>query len=63
MIVKEYRIKNNLTQKELASLVNVTRSQVSKIETGATKPSVGVAQKMGEVLGFDWVKIFTHKGE
>ena len=38
-ILKKLREKNNLTQEEMASRVNVTRQAVSRWETGETQPN------------------------
>ena len=38
-ILKKLREKNNLTQEEMASRVNVTRPAVSRWETGETQPN------------------------
>ncbi|MBO4404149.1 MAG: helix-turn-helix domain-containing protein [Treponema sp.] len=38
-ILKNLRLKNNLTQEEMASRVNVTRQAVSRWETGETQPN------------------------
>ncbi|MDI9493929.1 MAG: helix-turn-helix transcriptional regulator [Bacillota bacterium] len=63
MIVKEYRIEKNITQEKLAELTGVTRSYISKIETGVAKPSVPVARRIGKVLKFDWTKFFPDDSE
>ena len=38
-ILKQLREKNNLTQEEMAVLVNITRQAVSRWETGETQPN------------------------
>ena len=40
-----------MSQSELAALVGVSASQISKIEVGETAPSFGVAVRIGRVLG------------
>lgn len=56
--LKEERIKNNLTQDQLASKVDVVRQTISEIECGRNKPSVELAKKIGEVLNIDWTNFF-----
>lgn len=58
MNIKLEREKKLLTQQQLADLVGVDRTLISKIENGAATPSVTTAKKIAAVLGFDWVKFF-----
>lgn len=44
------RKSKNLTQKELASLLNVTDKAVSKWETGSNLPDISMFVKLAEVL-------------
>jgi len=57
-LLKIQRKKRGLTQQQLAELVGVDRTLISKIESGAATPSVTTAKKIAAVLGFDWVKFF-----
>lgn len=58
MDLKEKRIEKRLTQQQLADKIGVDRTLVSKIECGASSPSVTVAKKIASVLGFDWTRFF-----
>jgi len=58
MELKIKRKKKLLTQQQLAELVGVDRTLISKIESGAVTPSVTTAKKIAAVLGFDWVRFF-----
>ena len=58
MELKIKRKKKLLTQQQLAELVGVDRTLISKIESGAATPSVTTAKKIAAVLGFDWVRFF-----
>jgi putative transcriptional regulator len=58
MELKIKREKKLLTQQQLAELVGVDRTLISKIESGAATPSVTTAKKIAAVLGFDWVRFF-----
>ena len=62
MNIKLEREKKLLTQQQLADLVGVDRTLISKIENGAATPSVTTAKKIAAVLGFDWVKFFEDDG-
>ena len=49
--VKEERMKKQLTQSELADLVNVSRQTIFSIEINKYTPSVLLAMKLAKVLG------------
>jgi len=49
--IKEERTKKQLTQVELAEMVNVSRQTIISIETGRYTPSVTLAIKLAVVLG------------
>ena len=50
-----------MTQKQLADICGVTRTHITNLETGAFSPSVDVAKKIGQALGFDWAEVFDHE--
>lgn len=56
--LKVERAKKDLTQGQLAEKAGVVRQTISNIECGLTKPSVGLAKKLGEILGIDWTNFF-----
>lgn len=45
-------------RRELSEKINVHESYIGKLENGLRNPSVRIAKKLGEVLGFDWTKFF-----
>jgi putative transcriptional regulator len=49
--IKEERLKKQLTQTELADLVNVSRQTICSIEINKYNPSVILAMKLAKVLG------------
>lgn len=49
--IKEERLKKQLTQTELANLVNVSRQTIFSIEINKYNPSVILAMKLAKVLG------------
>lgn len=49
--IKEERLRKNMTQTELAEMVNVSRQTIFSIETNKYIPSVLLALKIAKVLG------------
>lgn len=56
-LMKEKREEANLTQEQLASMIGINRTTITKIENGS-RPSVDNAQKIAKILGFDWTEFF-----
>ncbi|MDU5418110.1 helix-turn-helix transcriptional regulator [Peptoniphilus harei] len=56
--VKDKRIEKNLTQLELANIVGVTPKYIGFIENGERNPSLQVAQKIANALGYGIDDIF-----
>lgn len=46
------------TQEALAYIVKCSQSTLANIENGKRLPSVKLAKKIAEVLGFHWSKFF-----
>jgi len=63
MDFKQAREKKLLTQQQLAELVGVDRTLISKIESGVSTPSVATAKKIAAVLGFPWTRFFEDEPE
>lgn len=66
--VKYYRVKNGLTQKELAARLqtcgcDITETMVGHIETGYRSASVFEIDKLAEVLNVDYNTLFAQDGE
>jgi transcriptional regulator with XRE-family HTH domain len=66
----EKRKHKQLTMLEMAEMANISESYYCLIESGARKPSTGVAKRIASALDFDWVRfyddssdIMTEKGE
>lgn len=49
--LKYYRLKNNMTKKELAEKVNVAPMTISNYENGKRKPSMEILKSLASVLG------------
>jgi len=45
------RIKNGMTQKELAQRLHTKQSVISRLESGNTNPSLGFLEKIASVMG------------
>lgn len=48
--LKRLRLKNNLSQEQLALKINVCRSSIAQYESGKIKPSLEIVLKIREVL-------------
>ena len=56
--VKEFRIKNGLTQEELADRVGVRRETIVFLEQGKYNPSLGLALSIAKELKTPVTKLF-----
>lgn len=54
-LIKDKRLKFNLTQKELASKLNEKEAFISKIEAGNIKPNLELARKIGRFFNIKLV--------
>lgn len=61
--LQKIRQETGLTQEQLAEKVGVIRQTISNIECGISKPSVGLAKAISEVLKINWVDFFTEEEE
>lgn len=59
--IKEYRAKYDLTQKELADLVDVRRETIVHLEQGKYNPSLKLAMDIAEELNASVEKLFEFK--
>lgn len=58
MKIFEFRVKNNLTQKQLAEKLGITQSMVSKLESGQYNPTVEQLWRISKKLGWNFKIIF-----
>lgn len=56
--IKEYRIKNNIKQSELADMVGVRRETIIRLEKGQYNPSLKLAVDISKVFGAPVEDIF-----
>jgi putative transcriptional regulator len=59
--IKDYRSIRNLTQKQLAYLVNVRRETIIYLEQGKYMPSLELAHKVAKALKTKIDKLFIFK--
>ncbi len=50
----EYRFENNLKQKDLASILEVSQAMVSKLESGEYNPTVELLWKISKKIDFEF---------
>ena len=48
----------SMSEKQVADLVGISQPAYHTIETGDRNPSVPTAQKIAQVLGFDWTLFY-----
>ncbi len=51
--LKKYRLMNNLSQEELASKLDIARSNISKYEKGDLEPTISIILKLAEIFKVD----------
>lgn len=61
--IKELRLKNNLTQEELANRCELTKGYISQLENNLTSPSISTLTDILEVLGIHIADFFKENYE
>ncbi|WP_311537788.1 helix-turn-helix transcriptional regulator [uncultured Anaerococcus sp.] len=56
--IKELRIKNNLSQKEMGKIIGVNGRAIGNYERGIRALSVDKAKKLGEYFKFNWWELY-----
>jgi putative transcriptional regulator len=59
--IKEYRAKMDLTQKELAELVDVRRETIVHLEQGKYNPSLKLAMDISKALNTSIEELFKYE--
>lgn len=59
--IKDIRIKNNLTQTEFADRLSISRSALTQLEAGNSKPSFEVLRILAESFDVDVARFFPRK--
>lgn len=50
-LIRESRIKNGMTQRQLADAINVSVRTINSVENGQYRPSLMLAYKIAEIFG------------
>lgn len=58
MVIKKYRLYNELTQQQLADLLGVSRNTVIGWERNTARPDVETIQELARVLGIPLYELF-----
>ena len=61
--LKVFRIKNNLSQEDMAKKLGISKVYYCRIETGVNDPSFGLLEKFGEIFNYDDVWFLFKKSE
>lgn len=58
--IKQYRLENNLTQKELANMIEISREYVSDVESDSRNKHITISLlgRIAEVLNVDIINFF-----
>ena len=56
--LKDIRIVSNVTFNEIVEKCEITKGYYNMIEAGTRNPSVPLAQRIAELLSFDWTLFF-----
>ena len=59
-VIRELRLKDNLTIAEVAAQAGISRGMVSKIENGQVSTSLGTLSKIAQALGVSLAHLFRH---
>lgn len=57
--IKEYRVKFNMSQSELAELTDVRRETIVRLERGQYNPSLKLAMDIAEIFGTTVEELFS----
>lgn len=61
--LKIFRIKNDLTQEEMAEKLGISKSHYTAVELGKVDPSVALLEKFSKVFNHDDIWQLFKKGE
>ena len=60
--LQNLRNEKNMTHADVATNSNIKRPYYTMIENGTRSPSVKVAKRIANVLGFNWTIFFENQG-
>lgn len=61
--LERIRKDKNMTHEQVAARAGITRHYYTMIANGNRRPSVEVAKRIANVLGFDWTRFFEADGD
>lgn len=56
-------IRGQRSQQAVAHEIGIAQSTYASIEVGSRNPSVPMAKRIADVLGFDWTRFYEEPGE
>ncbi|EAD1138756.1 XRE family transcriptional regulator [Listeria monocytogenes] len=59
--LQEIRNKKNISQRDIANKVGISRVTYTSYELGSRNPSVDVAKRIADELGFNWTLFFDNE--
>lgn len=59
--LQKYRESKNMTHEAVAEAASIKRAYYTMIENGTRNPSVAVAKRIGNALGFRWIIFFEER--
>jgi len=59
--IKELRVKNDISQEQLALLASIDRTYIASVENGHRNISIVNIQKISKALGISLKEFFNHK--
>ena len=62
-IMVQKRKERKLTQTELGQMVGCSQRAIAGYELGERRPSVPMAQRIGQALGFSWTRFYEGGGK
>lgn len=62
-LIKDKRLKRNLTQEEMAKMLSISRSSYTAYEIGLRKPSIEMAYKIANILKIPKAKMLEEFGK
>lgn len=61
--LERIRKDKNMTHDQVATRAGISRHYYTMIANGNRRPSVKVAKRIANVLGFDWTRFFESEGD
>ena len=56
--LKEYRLKANISQRDLSKITGISEGRYNHYEIGRRELPVSIAKRIGEVLKIEWWKLY-----